>query len=131
MMRAEDIERLAPGLGERAEAAVDPERVAHAVTERLRAAATPRRGIAFARWIAVAAAVALMVGGAVVTFGTNGTGREGPRVAAAAPGLYDLSATELEVVLDSLNERGLPQGSATLDDLDAEQLRQLLALMEG
>jgi hypothetical protein len=49
------------------------------------------------------------------------------------PSLLDLSASELRVVLDSLDQRTpvLVSSNPSFDDLDAAQLETLLDLMEG
>jgi hypothetical protein len=126
----QDLERLAPRLGEEAAAQVDVDRLADGVTARLRAAG----GAAvrpMGRWLAMAAGIALMVSAGWFTFGQDGTPPGGGPV--LTPGLHDLSAAELRQVLDSLgppNPSGL-EGRVTLDDLDAEQLETLLTMMEG
>jgi hypothetical protein len=133
-MRISDrsLERLAGELGSEAGAGLDVEHVVDGVTARLRAAGGPAPVRAVARWLAIAAGIALIVGAGWLTVG--GAGRPpllgpGPGL---VPGLSDLSVSELHQVLDSLRPpapRGL--GGATLDDLDAEQLETLLATMEG
>jgi hypothetical protein len=131
-MNEQELERIAAGLGRTAGERLDVDGVARAVVARLRAVDNqPVRQPPIMRWLAAAAAVVLMVGSALVTFGTGGAGPG--RGAAYETDLYDLSAVELAEVLDSLSWT-TPVSlsvSATLDDLSAEQLQELLARMEG
>jgi len=133
-MSERELERLAPRLGEDAGERLDIDRVAHRVTARLRAAGGPAVSLPIGRWLALAAGVVLMVGAALFTFGSEGTPPGTPMaMAALTPGLRDLSVAELDQVLDSLSAATPVRldGRSTLDDLNAEQLRTLLALMEG
>lgn len=131
-----ELERIAGRLGQKAATGLDVEGVARGVLARLRAArladASPPGPRPALRWLAVAAALMLLVAGSVVTFGTDQT----PPLAAnrtLATDLYDLSSDELSEVLDSLawNAPVSAQFAAGIDDLNAEQLRELLDLMEG
>jgi len=129
----QDVERLAARLGEDAAARLDVERVAAGVADRLARSGGPVVRRPVGRWLAAAAAVALVTGAAYVTFGTDGAGPSAGGPVAMNPSLFDLSATELHSVLDSL-EPPVPlvvTAGPSLDDLDAEQLETLLALMEG
>ena len=131
-----ELERIASGLGRRAADRLDVEAVARGVLDRLREAGEADRVVAsrprpLLRWLATAAAVALIVAGSVVTF--RATPPSGDQAARPAVDLYELSSDELAEVLDSLswNAPVSARFAAGLDDLDAEQLEQLLALMEG
>lgn len=129
-----ELERLAPRLGGRAADAIDVERVASRVATRLRSAGAPVRPQPAGRWLALAAGVALMIGGGLLTFGTEGKPPDTTHpVAVSTPGLHDLSAAELSQVLDSLAAADpvVVDGQPTLEDLNAEQLRRLLSMMEG
>jgi hypothetical protein len=134
-MDERELERIAGQLGRRAADRLDVEAVARDVVARLRAddrapvpASRPRPVV---RWLATAAAVALVVAGSVVTFKSGQPATD--RTASLSVGLQDLSSTELTEVLDSLGVAAPVSSQFTggLDDLDAEQLRELLALMEG
>jgi hypothetical protein len=135
-MDEKEIERVAPGLGRRAGERLDVEAVARGVVERLREAATADRVVAsrprpLLRWLATAAAIALVAAGSVVTFRAQPP--SGDRAGQPAADLYDLSSDELAEVLDSLswNAPVSTRFASGLEDLDAEQLQALLALMEG
>jgi hypothetical protein len=135
MMDERELERIAGGLGRAAGERLDLAAVERGVLARLREAdQTDRlagsRPRPLLRWLAAAAAVALIAGGSFVTFRTPRPDQAGSRSAAS---LYDLSSDELAEVLDSLSWASPVSTRATggLDDLDAEQLRELLALMEG
>jgi len=128
-----ELERLAGRLGEGADARLDVERVAAGVTGRLRAAGGPVPARPVGRWLAMAAGLALLVSAGWFTFAGDATP---PRLGAEpglVPGLGDLSVTELHEVLDSLAAPAPTSlaGRVTLDDLDAQQLEALLAMMEG
>jgi hypothetical protein len=130
------IEHIAGGLGRRAEERLDVEAVARDVMDRLHQAEDLDRVVAsrprpLLRWLATAAAVALVAAGSVVTF--RATPPSGDQAARPAADLYQLSSDELAEVLDSLswNAPVSARFAAGLDDLDAEQLEELLALMEG
>jgi hypothetical protein len=128
-----DLERLARRLGEDAEARLDVGRVAARVAARL---AEPG-GVAEARpawrWLAAAAGIALVAGAGFLTFGTDGMRPGVGRSPGLTPDLLDLSVSELHAVLDSLDQSvpRLVSSELSIDDLDAEQLETLLALMEG
>lgn len=130
--------QVARGLGERAADRLDVERAARGVVARWRA--EPRHptrpalfGIAPA-WLRIAAALVLVVGGAVAL----GIWRGGVRGLAAPTeivDLSDLSAGELNELLSSVAETPgaepvLPQ-DVGLDDLTASQLRVLLESLEA
>ncbi|HVH11379.1 MAG TPA: hypothetical protein VM736_16410 [Gemmatimonadales bacterium] len=131
--------QVARGLGERAADRLDVERAARGVVARWRAeprhlAARPALiGIAPA-WLRIAAALVLVVGGAVAL----GIWRGGARGLAAPTeivDLSDLSAGELNELLSSVAETPgaepvLPQ-DVGLDDLTASQLRVLLESLEA
>jgi hypothetical protein len=133
-MDERELERIAAGLGREA-AGLDVEAVARGVVARLRAAEAAAPEVAqprpLVRWLAGAAAAALVVAGSLVTF-RAAPPASSPAVAVATD-LYDLSSAELTEVLDSLSWSAPASARVAvgLDDLDAEQLATLLALMEG
>jgi hypothetical protein len=128
-----DLERVAPRLGQAAADRLDLEQVAGAVARRLADAGGASRPLPTWRWLAAAAGVVLAAGAGFLTFGTDGAPPTIGRPAGLTPSLLDLSASELRVVLDSLDQSTpmLVSSDLSLDDLDSEQLATLLALMEG
>ena len=131
-MNERDLEHLAGRLGRRDAQSVDPDRVAGRVVARLDAAErrSPGRGW---RW-AVVGAAAVLVG--AVGFGLRSDktveGPTGPASAITIATLDALSSEELDEVLDSLSVAApVSDQLAGLDDLDAGQLSELLARMEG
>ena len=134
-MDERELEQIAGRLGREAGERLDVDGVARAVVARLRTAdeavVVAVRPRPLMRWLATAAAVALVAGGSVVTFRAGNPGVASPDV--VATDLYDLTAVELAEVLDSLGAGGPISShvSVSLDDLDAEQLEALLAMMEG
>ncbi len=125
------IERVASQLGARAGDAVDVDRVSAAVLARLRSAGGARRPRPVSRWMALAAGVAIMAGAAYYTFAVGDV--QGPPLSGtAAPQLAGLNSAELGEILDSLVVEPVTlSGQVSLDDLNAEQLAELLQMMEG
>ena len=128
-----ELERLAARLGDEAEARLDVDRVAARVSARLAQAGAAGAEPFQWRWLAASAGVVLVAGAGFLTFGTDGTPPEVGRPMGLTPSLLDLSASELRVVLDSLDQRTpvLVSSNPSFDDLDAAQLETLLDLMEG
>jgi len=128
-----EVERLASRLGDDAANALDVEAVGARVLRRLAdvgGSATPRPT---SRWLAAAAAIALLAGAGFFTFGTEGGPPIADRAVGLSPSLLDLSTAELRTVLDSL-ETPTPThvlSDPSLDDLDRDQLETLLSMMEG
>jgi hypothetical protein len=134
-MNERELERIAPGLGERAARQIDPDRAAAAVVARLRTAERVTPWWGGSTLLRLAAAVTLLAGATVFTYRVA-SDDDAPVVAlAAAPvaGLQTLSADELEEVLDSLAlEAPAGENAAVgLYNLNAEQLDELLRRMEG
>ena len=127
------LEATARRLGGAAAARLDVERVANRVLERLRAGDRIREPVVARRGIAAAAAVVVLVGGTLLWRAAD-TAHPQPAQAVAPVPLGDLEPHALAEVLDSLT-LAAPAGdlaaSATLDDLDELELRELLATMEG
>ena len=130
----EDAEllRRARQLG-RAEAdELDPERVAGSVLARLRAEPRVRVGPVVVRWtLGLAAAAALAI--AVVT--RSGSEPEAPAAAAlvALPELDDLTAAELEAVLETIPppaDSAIHVEVAPIDELNAQELERVLRTLE-
>ena len=107
------------------------EGAARAVVERLRAERR-REGWRWMRptWVRIAAALALLIGGALVARGTFR-----PRVVIpSGADLSGLSAAQLQELLAGLDQTLSGSASDTLDDLDGlteEQLRAVIESLEG
>ena len=130
-MNEQDIERVAAELG--SDVHIDVEQTAQRVVARLREA-PPRaawwRGTAALR--AAAAVVVLVTGGVLVDRAIDNAGA-GDGAIALPVGLEELSTIGLTEVLDSL-DLFMPASEfipPSFDELDEEQLRALLAAMEG
>jgi len=128
---------IAKRLGAQAAERLDVEKTARAVVERLREQPAARPSWIQPAWLRIAAALVIVVGGAVAV---RQVWRDTGRNHAAhfvADELSDLSADQLRDVLATLDEtleRGstaLPEGSAAIDELDAQQLRVVLRSLEG
>jgi hypothetical protein len=126
------IEGAALRLGARAGDAVDVERLSDAVLARLKQAGDVGRPRPVTRWMAMAAGLAIVAGAAYYTFGVGDT-HAPPLSGSAPPQLAGLNTAELSEILDSLTVEppATLSGQATLEDLNAEQLAELLQLMEG
>ena len=138
----QDLERLARGLGREAADRLDVERVAARVVARLRAPApAAERRPSWVWWrppllLRLAAALAVIVGGALTLRGTFQRGPQEPAVPGAAAGvllLTDLSAVELVEVFDSLavDAPVYPGVAVGLQALNETELRELLRRLEG
>jgi len=125
--------RLGAGAAER----LDVERTAQAVVARLREEREAPRQV-WARipasWLRIAAALVLIGGASIVARGIW------PRASGVAPqvetvDLGELSPAQLREVLNSLDQPGpqepVPAQDAGLEDLTPQQLRTLLASLEG
>ncbi len=130
-MNEREIERAAAELG--SDVHIDVEQTAQRVVARLREA-PPRpawwRGTAALR--AAAAAVVLVTGGVLVYRAIDNTGA-GVGAIALPVGLEELSTIGLTEVLDSL-DLFMPASEfipPSFGELDEQQLRALLAAMEG
>lgn len=128
---------IAKRLGAQAAEHIDVDKTARAVLERLREQpAAPATWVQPA-WLRIAAALVILVGGA---FAVRQVWPRNEQHAAAhfvADDLNDLSADQLRDVLATLDETltrdstALPDGSAEMDELDAQQLRTVLHSLEG
>jgi len=135
------LENLAKRLGTAAAARLDVEATVRRVIERLRE--QPVRRIAWVqqRWLRIAAALVIMVGGAVVVSRLTPGRRPGVSSHATAhfvaDDLSDLSTDELRDVLATFDETigsdsvAVPDSSTDLRELDAQQLRAVLRALEG
>ncbi len=145
-MRPEDtshdgmLHELAQRLGARAAARLDVDATAREVVARLREQPVRRIPWVQQRWLRIAAALVIVLGGAVVASRLTPGRRPGVSAHAAhfvADDLNDLSADELRDVLATFDEListdsvALPEGSTDLHELDAQQLRAVLRSLEG
>ncbi len=130
-MNEQDIERAASQLG--SDVNIDVEDTARRIVAEL------RKGVPRVAWwrgqgaLRVAAAVAVLVTGGVLVERATDTAPAGDAAMALPVGLEELSTTGLTEVLDSLDlftpaSEFVPP---SFNELDEEQLRELLAAMEG
>ena len=134
------IESLAERIGTEAAARLDVEATARRVVERLREQPVRRTTWVRTAWLRIAAALVIVLGGAVVASRLTPGRRPGVNAHAAhfvADDLSDLSADELRDVLATFDEIinsdsvAVPEGSTDLHELDAQQLRAVLRSLEG
>jgi len=131
------LENLAKRLGHQAADRLDVDATARKVVERLRE--QPVRRIAWVQqaWLRIAAALVIVVGGAVAI--RQNVVRSGGAHPAhlVADDLRDLSTDELRDVLTKFDELisadsvAVPEGSTDLQELDAQELRAVLRSLEG
>ncbi|HJS42116.1 MAG TPA: hypothetical protein VJ755_01470 [Gemmatimonadales bacterium] len=130
------LESLAKRLGAAAAERLDVEATARKVLAGLREQPAPRRTWIAVHWLRIAAAIVLLIGGAIavqriVPVG-SGNAQHNHLV---ADDLGDLSADELKDMLDQFEEI-VGSGSVMLDstdlrELDAQQLQAVLRSLEG
>jgi len=138
-MNDERLENLAKRLGSEAAARLDVDATARKVVERLRERPVRRLVWVQQTWLRIAAALVIVVGGAVVASRLPPVYRASNSHGAhfVADDLNDLSADELRDVLASFDELissdrlAVPEGSTDLHELDAQQLRAVLRSLEG
>jgi len=130
-------------LGTAAADKLDVDRIAARVVERLRSDTSSEARPSWIQpaWLRIAAAVVIVVGGAVVVSQLTPGRRPGVSPAHAAhlvaDDLSDLSADELQAVLASFDDLttvdsvAVPESSNDLRELDAQQLRAVLRSLEG
>jgi len=132
------MEQLAKRLGARAAERLDVGQTARQVVERLREQPAPRSMWIQPAWLRIAAALVIVVGGAVLYRFTPGHRPVVSQHAAhfVADDLSGLSADDLRDVLSSFDEI-LSTDSAPASDstdwreLDSQQLREVLRALEG
>jgi anti-sigma factor RsiW len=130
----QQIERMARELGARAADRVDAEQTARAVLRRIKQA--PRPAVWWRRapvlQALAAAAVVVLLAGVFLVGPFTGDGGDAPEPLAIAE-LQELSTDELSEVFDSLVVEApvAEYSSVGLQDLNEQQLRELLELMEG
>jgi len=131
-----ELERLARALGAAAGERLDVERTVQGVLGRLQAARADERPLwAQPRVLRIAAAVVLIVGGGWLVR-TRFVAKDLPAPAAAAHVAVDIGElstaqlTQLLPALDSAGDTVAPPDDVGIDELNADDLRQLLALMK-
>lgn len=132
------LENLAKRLGATAAERLNVEATARKVVERLREQPARRTVWIHETWLRVAAAVVILVGGALALRQVWSGGESGDHIAhLVADDLSDLSTDELQAVLTSFDELvtqdsvAVPESSNDLRELDAQQLRAVLRSLEG
>jgi hypothetical protein len=126
------LETLAKQLGARAADRLDVDASARKVVERLREQPAQRFVWIHQTWLRVAAAVVIVVGGALALRQFWSTGDTGDHVAHfVADDLNGLSADELRTVLASFDaivsgDSVVSDSTADLHELDTQQLRVIL-----
>ena len=134
------LESLAKRLGTGTAERLDVEATARKVVERLREQPARRAPWIHQTWLRIAAALVIVVGGAVLASRLIPGPRPGVSAHAAhfvADDLSDLSADQLRDVLAAFDEMvgsdsvAVPEGSTDLRELDAHQLRAVLRSLEG
>ena len=133
----ERLENLAKRLGNAAAARLDVEATARQVVARLREQPARRASWIQPAWLRIAAALVILVGGAVAVRQSFVRVTNPHPAHLVADDLSDLSADELRDVLASFDEListdsvAVPEGSTDLHELDAQQLRAVLRSLEG
>jgi hypothetical protein len=131
------LENLAKRLGTDAANRLDVEAMAQKVVARLREQPARRAFWIQPAWLRIAAALVIMVGGAVALRQSIVRVTNPHPAHLVADDLNDLSADELRDVLTSFDELisndsvAVPEGSTDLRELDAQQLRAVLRSLEG
>ena len=130
-MNEDKLIQAAQQLGARAAARLDVDRTARKVTERLREQPAPRTVWIRSTWLRMAAALVLVIGGALTLRGVWPTGASDDHAMhLIADDLRDLSTDELRTLLSSfdqiVDESVVPDSTSDLDELNAQQLRELL-----
>jgi len=130
-MTEERLNELAGKLGARAAERVDVEATARRVVERLREQPARRPIWVAAPWLRIAAALVILVGGAVTLRQIwPGGGSDNHVTHFIADDLGDLSTDELRTLLTSfdqiIGEGVVPDSTSDLQELDAQELRKLL-----
>ncbi len=136
-MNDEKLENLAKRLGTEAAARLDVAATARKVVERLREQPVRRSAWVQQAWLRIAAALVIVLGGAVAVRQSLVRSDRGHPAHFVADDLSDLSTDELRDVLTSFDELissdsvAVPEGSTDLHELDAQQLRAVLRALEG
>jgi hypothetical protein len=130
-MNEDKLMQAAQQLGARAAERLDVEATARTVVERLREHPVRRTVWIHSTWLRIAAALVIVIGGAVALRGVWPTETPDDRAAhLIADDLRDLSTDELRALLASIDQivadSVVPDSTPDLQELDAQELRKLL-----
>jgi hypothetical protein len=128
-MTEEKLTQAAQRLGARAAERLDVEATARKVVERLREQPVRRSVWVHATWLRIAAAIVVVAGGAVALSRVWPTDTDDHVAHFIADDLRDLSTDELRTLLtsfDQIIDESAPDSSSDLQELDAQELRELL-----
>lgn len=134
------LEELAKRLGADAADRLDVAATARKVVQRLKDQPVRRTTWLQQRWLRIAAALVIVLGGAVVASRLTPGRRPGVSAHLAhfvADDLSDLSTDQLRAVLSSFEDIvtsdsvAVPESNPDLRELDAQQLRAVLRSLEG
>ena len=131
------LEQLAQQLGADAADRLDVDATARKVLQRLKDEPARRTMWIHQSWLRIAAALVIVLGGAVAVRQSVVTSGSAHGAHFVADDLSDLSTDELRDVLGSFDQLisgdsvAVPEGSTDLHQLDAQQLRAVLRALEG
>jgi hypothetical protein len=131
-MNDDKLMQAAQQLGARAAERLDVDAAARKVVERLREQPAHRGGPIWVRatWLRIAAAVVILVGGVITLREIRPGGTPDDVTHFIADDLRDLSTDELRTLLTSfdqiIGDSVVPDSTSDLQELDAQQLRELL-----
>jgi len=129
-MNEDNLMQAAQQLGARAAERLDVDQAARKVVERLRERPARRPIWVRATWLRIAAAVVILVGGVITLRQIRPGGTPDDVTHFIADDLRDLSTDELRTLLTSfdqiIGESVVPDSTSDLQELDAQQLRELL-----
>jgi hypothetical protein len=130
-MNEDKLMQAAQQLGARAAERLDVEATARTVVERLGEHPVRRTVWIHSTWLRIAAALVIVIGGAVALRGVWPTETPDDRAAhLIADDLRDLSTDELRALLASIDQivadSVVPDSTPDLQELDAQELRKLL-----
>lgn len=129
-MNDDKLIQAARNLGARAAERLDVDATARKVVERLREQPAHRTTWIQSTWLRIAAAVVIVVGGGLGVRSLIPNPQSPVSGHLIADDLQDLSTDELRMLLAAfdqiLDESGVPDSTSDLQELDAQQLRDLL-----
>jgi hypothetical protein len=129
-MNDDKLIQAAQQLGARAAERLDVDAAARKVVERLREQPARQPIWVRATWLRIAAAVVILVGGVITLRQIRPGGTPDDVTHFIADDLRDLSTDELRTLLTSfdqiIGESVVPDSTSDLQELDAQQLRELL-----
>ena len=127
-MNEDKLMQAAQRLGARAAERLDVEATARKVVARLREAPVRRPVWVQATWLRIAAAIVVVAGGAVVLnrWPTDTDDHVAHFIADDLRGLSDDELRTLLTSLDQIVDESAPDSTSDLQELDAQELRELL-----